>query len=124
MPADNKLELVVEVDVARGDALIKSLNTGLSSMEQPASKAGRGASTGIDSITVSMAKEDGAPEFRGEFGRLRHGGGGKSQCEDQPGHSPHYGPGFSPAREQNSEVRSQNSEFRIQKSEVRSQKSE
>src|SRR5512140_1720644 len=54
--ADNKLELVVEVDVAKGNASIKTLNTGLSSIEQAASKAGRGASAGIDSITVSMAK--------------------------------------------------------------------
>jgi len=29
MPADNKLELVVEVDVAKGNASIKTLNTGL-----------------------------------------------------------------------------------------------
>ena len=79
MPADNKLELVVEVDVAKGNASINSRNPGLSSTEQAASKAGRGASTGIDSITVSMAKEDSAPEFRAELGRLRHGGGGKNE---------------------------------------------
>ena len=54
--ADNKLELVVEVDVAKGNASIKTINTGLSSIEAAASKAGRGASAGIDSITVSMAK--------------------------------------------------------------------
>ena len=56
MASDNKLELVIEVDVAKGNASIKTLNTGLSSIEQAASKAARGASTGIDSITVSMAK--------------------------------------------------------------------
>ncbi|MBI4875416.1 MAG: hypothetical protein HY822_12350 [Acidobacteria bacterium] len=54
--ADNKLELVLDVDVAKGNASIKTLNTGLSSIEAAASKAGRGASSGIDSITVSMAK--------------------------------------------------------------------
>ncbi len=42
-----------------------------------------------------MAKEDGVPEFRGELGRLRRGGGGKSESEDELGHAPHYslGPG-------------------------------
>jgi hypothetical protein len=41
MLADNKLELVVEVDVNKVNASIKSLNTGLSSMEQAAGKASR-----------------------------------------------------------------------------------
>src|ERR1017187_5792333 len=55
--ADNsKLELVVEVDVNRANASIKSINTGLSSMEQAAGKAARGASAGIDGLTVSMVK--------------------------------------------------------------------
>jgi hypothetical protein len=53
---DNKLELVVEVDVNKANASIKSVNTGLSSMEQAASKAARGASAGIDGLTVSMVK--------------------------------------------------------------------
>ena len=53
---DNKLELVVEVDVNKANASIKSINTGLSSMEQAAAKAARGASTGIDGFTVSMVK--------------------------------------------------------------------
>jgi hypothetical protein len=48
MPSDNKLELVIVVDVAKGNASIKTLNTGLSSIEQAASKAARGASAGID----------------------------------------------------------------------------
>ena len=56
MADNNKLELVVEVDVNKANASIKSINTGLSSMEQAASKAARGASAGIDGITVSMAK--------------------------------------------------------------------
>jgi hypothetical protein len=57
--ADNsKLELVVEVDVNKANASIKSINTGLSSMEQSAGKAARGASAGIDGLTVSMASEN------------------------------------------------------------------
>ncbi len=55
--ADNsKLELVVEVDVNKANASIKSINTGLSSMEQAASKAAHGASAGIDGMTHSMTK--------------------------------------------------------------------
>ena len=53
---DNKLELVVEVDVNKANASIKSVNTGLSSMEQAAGKAARGASAGIDGMTASMVK--------------------------------------------------------------------
>jgi hypothetical protein len=49
---DNKLELVVEVDVNKANASIKSVNTGLSSMEQAASKAGHGASAGIDDASM------------------------------------------------------------------------
>jgi hypothetical protein len=39
MADNNKLELVVDVDVNKANASIKSFNTGLSSMEHPASKA-------------------------------------------------------------------------------------
>src|ERR1035441_5080004 len=53
---DNKLELVVEVDVNKANASIKSINTGLSSMEQAAGKAAGVASAGIDGLTVSMVK--------------------------------------------------------------------
>lgn len=56
MPDNNKLELVVEVEGNKTNASIKSINTGLSSMEQAASKAARGASAGIDGLTVSMVK--------------------------------------------------------------------
>ena len=56
MASDNKLELVVEVDVNKANASIKSINTGLSSMEQAAGKAAHGASAGIDGLTVSMVK--------------------------------------------------------------------
>jgi hypothetical protein len=55
-PDNNKLELGVEVDVNKANASIKSVNTGLSSMEQAASKAAHGASVGIDGMTASMAK--------------------------------------------------------------------
>src|ERR1039458_5203334 len=56
MADNNKLELVVEVGVNKANASIKSINTGLSSMEQAAGKAARGASAGIDGFTVSMVK--------------------------------------------------------------------
>ena len=50
---NNKLELVVEVDVNKANASIKSVNTGLSGMEQAAGRAARGASTGIDGMTAA-----------------------------------------------------------------------
>ena len=56
MPSDNKLELVVEVDANRANASIKSVNTNLSSIEQTAANAARGASQGIDGMTASMVK--------------------------------------------------------------------
>ena len=42
MPDNNKLELVVAVDVNKAHASTKSVNAGLSSMEQEAEKAIRG----------------------------------------------------------------------------------
>jgi len=56
MAGENKLELVVEVDANRANASIKSVNAGLSSIEQAAVKSARGASQGIDGMTMSMAK--------------------------------------------------------------------
>jgi hypothetical protein len=56
MASDNKLELVVEVDASRANASIKSINSGLSGMEQAAASAARGASAGIDGFTASVAK--------------------------------------------------------------------
>jgi hypothetical protein len=56
MPADNKLELVVGVDVNKASASIKSIDAGLPGMGQAAGKAARGASAGIDGFTVSMVK--------------------------------------------------------------------
>jgi hypothetical protein len=60
MADNNKLELVVEVDVNKANASIKSINTGLSSMEQAAGKAARGASGFIDT------------EYNGESFFVRH----------------------------------------------------
>jgi hypothetical protein len=59
MAENNKLELVVEVDVNKANASIKSINSGLSSVEQAAAKSAGGAARGIDGLTVSMVK--GAP---------------------------------------------------------------
>lgn len=56
MAADNKLELVVEIDTNRANASIKSVNSSLSSMEAAAAKSARGASAGIDGLTASMVK--------------------------------------------------------------------
>ncbi len=56
MAAANKLELVIEVDTKGANASIKSVNSSLSSMEAAALKTARGASSGIDSLTVSIAK--------------------------------------------------------------------
>jgi len=54
--ADNKLELVVEVDTNRANASIKSVNESLSSMEASAVKTARGAAQGIDGMTAAMVK--------------------------------------------------------------------
>ncbi len=56
MDSSNKLELVVEVDTNRANASIKSVNAGLSSIKLTAANAARGASRGIDDLTVSMVK--------------------------------------------------------------------
>jgi hypothetical protein len=63
MADNNKLELVVEVDVNKANASIKSINSGLSSMEDAAKRAGSAASHGIDGFTVSMAKGVAAGEL-------------------------------------------------------------
>lgn len=54
--ADNKLELVVEVDVNKANASIKTVNSSLSSIEQSAAKAAHGASSSIDGMTAAMVK--------------------------------------------------------------------
>ena len=56
MAADNTLQLVIQVDADKANASIKSVNTGLSSIETTAVSAARGASHGIDGMTASMAK--------------------------------------------------------------------
>jgi hypothetical protein len=54
--ADNKLELVVQVDAHRANASIKGVNSSLSSMEAAAAKSARGAAQGIDGMTAAMVK--------------------------------------------------------------------
>jgi hypothetical protein len=54
--ADNRLDLVVEVDTNRANASIKSVNASLSSMEASAVKTARGAAQGIDGMTAAMVK--------------------------------------------------------------------
>src|SRR5579883_978298 len=54
--ADNRLELVVEVDTNRANASLKSVNASLSSMEASAVKTARGAAQGIDGMTAAMVK--------------------------------------------------------------------
>ena len=56
MAADNTLQLVIQVDADKANASIKSVNTGLSSIETTAVSAAKGASHGIDGMTASMAK--------------------------------------------------------------------
>jgi hypothetical protein len=56
LASSNQIELVVQVDVDKANASIKSVNAGLSSMEQTAANAARGASRGIDGMTASMVK--------------------------------------------------------------------
>ena len=54
--ADNKLELVVTIEVDKANQSIKSVNTNLSNIERAATKAARGASQGVDGMTASMVK--------------------------------------------------------------------
>ncbi len=54
--ADNKLELVVTIEVDKANQSIKSVNANLSNIEATATKAARGASQGIDGMTASMVK--------------------------------------------------------------------
>ena len=56
MAADNKLELVIQVDAAGANASIKSVNKSLSGLEKEAVSSAKGASKGIDGMTVSMTK--------------------------------------------------------------------
>ena len=56
MAADNKLELVIQVDAAGANASIKSVNKSLSGLEKTAVSSAKGASQGIDGMTLSMTK--------------------------------------------------------------------
>jgi hypothetical protein len=50
------LELVIQVDTAGADASIKSVNKSLSGLETEAVSSAKGASKGIDGMTLSMTK--------------------------------------------------------------------
>ena len=54
--ADNKLELVVTVEVDKANQSIKSVNASLSSMEASATKSAKSATQGIDGMTAAMVK--------------------------------------------------------------------
>lgn len=56
MADKSKIELVIEVDPAKANAGIKSVNNGLSGMEQAAVRAARVTSSGMDGFTASMVK--------------------------------------------------------------------
>ena len=56
MPADDKLELVVEGGVNKANASIKTVNAGLSSIETTAAKSAKGAAQGFDGMTAAMVK--------------------------------------------------------------------
>lgn len=54
MAADNKLELVIEIDAEKANASVKALNRGLSSIETTVASASKGASSGLDKLTASL----------------------------------------------------------------------
>ncbi|MBI2815963.1 MAG: hypothetical protein HYX72_03390 [Acidobacteria bacterium] len=56
MPGDNKLELIIQVDAAGANASIKSVNKSLSGLEKEAVSSAKGASKGIDGMTLAMTK--------------------------------------------------------------------
>jgi hypothetical protein len=76
MPSDNRLELVVEVDATKANASIKSVNTGLSSIEATARRSQRRLS-GIDGMTVVGSPRGrlhaGSEQEEKEAGRLPNG---------------------------------------------------
>ncbi|MBI3935061.1 MAG: hypothetical protein HY316_10255 [Acidobacteria bacterium] len=56
MAADNKLELVIQVDAAGANASIKSANKRVSDLEKEAVSSAKRASNGIDGMTASRTK--------------------------------------------------------------------
>ena len=56
MPAENTLQLVIQVEANKANNSIKSVNASLSSLESTAVSAARGASQGVDGLTASVAK--------------------------------------------------------------------
>jgi hypothetical protein len=72
---DNRLELVVEVDVDRANASIKSTNKGLSSFEQAAKTAARAASLASARLrgrASQLARIDLGSEILGNRGNDGH----------------------------------------------------
>ena len=56
MAADNKLELIIQVDAAKGNAAIQSVNKNLTGLEKGAVSSTKQASKGFDGMTLSMTK--------------------------------------------------------------------
>jgi hypothetical protein len=56
MAADNKLELVIEVQADKANAQIKGVNQSLAGIERIAVSVAKNASEGIDGMTASMVK--------------------------------------------------------------------
>jgi hypothetical protein len=56
MPTDHRLELTVEIDINKANASIKSMNAGLSGIEQSATQTAQAASQGIDGVMTAMVK--------------------------------------------------------------------
>lgn len=54
--ADNKLELIIDVDAKKGNVEIKGVNKGLSDIEKQAVSSTKKASSGIEGMTTSMFK--------------------------------------------------------------------
>lgn len=58
MAADNRLELVIEVDTRQGNTAVQGLNKQLGVFEKQASQAANGAATGFERMAASMAKSE------------------------------------------------------------------
>ena len=56
MAADNKLELIIQVDAAKGNAAIQSVNKNLTGLEKGAVSSTKQASKGFDGMMLSMTK--------------------------------------------------------------------
>ena len=85
MAADNKLELVIQVDADKANASIQSVTKSLSGLEKEAVSSAKGASQRIDGMTLSMTKAVGA---RAED---RSATGGHTGGENRRGHTTRRG---------------------------------